>query len=185
MLEPDGLQHEGVGGVESESSGGASQMVPVIPTDVVDGTGRRIEFRTASTADLDDLDGMYAAFGQADRAQGIPPVTARRRTRWLERLLSDGLGVVAWHRETPVGHAALVPMDDGSSELVIFVAPEYQQTGIGSSLLAVTLAHGRTCGVDRVWLSVRRENRVAVTLYRSADFETVETGSEMEMARDI
>lgn len=185
LLEPDGERSDGVDVFERESTAEATGSVPVPPTDVVDGAGRRIEFRTASTADLDALDGMYESFGHADRAQGIPPVTAQRRTQWLETLLSEGPDVVAWHRETPVGHASLVPMEDGSAELAIFVAPEYQQVGIGSSLLAVTLAHGRACDVDRVWLTVRRENRVAMSLYHSAGFETVEAGSEMEMVRDL
>lgn len=116
----------------------------------------------------ESLAAMYDAFGTADRAQGIPPASPRRREAWLDRI-ADGVTVVAYHGDRAVGHGVL--LGDGTDhELALFVHPEYRRAGIGSALLRTLLGRGRAAGVERVWLSVQRTNRPAVHLYRKVGF---------------
>jgi GNAT superfamily N-acetyltransferase len=158
---------------------------PSPPTTVEDREGRDVEVRVydGSDEEFESLVGMYADFDPADRAQGIPPTTERRIRSWLERVLDDEChNVVAWHGDTPAGHATLVP-DGDAYELAIFVHQRYQEAGVGTALLENLLGHGADQGVERVWLTVERWNKPAVSLYRKVGFETSNAESfELEMA---
>lgn len=134
----------------------------------------------------ESLVGMYEAFDPADRAQGIPPSGATRIRRWLDEILTaDAHNVVACHDDRAVGHAVLVPADDGY-ELAIFVLADYQGAGIGTELLRTLLGLGAQRGVERVWLSVERWNRAAVALYEKLGFEPSDSRSfELEMAAKL
>lgn len=154
------------------------------PVDVTDGEDREIAIR-AYGGGADPLVPMYERFEPEDRAQGIPPLSESRIRSWLGTLLEEGLNVVARHDGAVVGHAALVPMDDGRHELAVFVAPAYQSAGVGTALVRALLGHGRANGVDRVWLTVSRRNRIAIRLYETVGFRTLEEGREYEMERDL
>lgn len=173
------------GGVDADDVRPPTDRFPTPPETFRDGEDRRVEIRASNPRDFDDLATMYDGFDASNRAQGIPPGDDRRRREWLDTLLDDGMNVAAWHDDTPVGHAVLVPIDDAKAELAIFVAPDYQLAGIGSRLLRTLLGHGRTRGVERVWLTVGRTNRVANNLYQSVGFHTVNGGAEREMELDL
>jgi GNAT superfamily N-acetyltransferase len=149
-----------------------------------DREGREIEIRAydGSDREYEAVVSMYVEFDPADRAQGIPPSQEKRIRTWLDNILTDEcLNVVAWHGETAAGHATLVP-DDAAYELAIFVLQEYQQAGIGTSLLKALLGHGAACDVEKVWLTVERWNQPAVGLYKKIGFEIADSESfEMEM----
>ncbi|OVE85684.1 GNAT family N-acetyltransferase [Natronolimnobius baerhuensis] len=135
--------------------------------------------------DSEPLVAMYSRFDEESRAQGLPPRQEPRIREWVSLLLEDGLNVVARHGDDVVGHAALVPHDD-TSELAIFVHPDYQSAGIGTHLIRGLLGHGQSHGLTHVWLSVARTNRIAMNLYRSAGFETtLRERGEYEMARPL
>ncbi|WP_135852670.1 GNAT family N-acetyltransferase [Halorussus salinus] len=132
----------------------------------------------------EELAAMYDAFESGDRAQGIPPANPRRRGEWLDRL-REGIEVVACHDERAVGHGILLDGGPGH-ELALFVHPDYRGAGIGTALVRALLGEGRSAGVERVWLSVERTNRPAVSLYRGAGFEPTDSGlGELEMARSL
>ncbi|MFB6105979.1 MAG: GNAT family N-acetyltransferase [Halobacteriaceae archaeon] len=128
---------------------------------------------------------MYAAFDDADRAQGLPPRGANRRRSWLRSLLEDGVHLVAWDGDRAVGHAALLEMADGRHELVVFVAPDHQLAGIGTRLVRALLGAGQARGVTDVWLTVERHNRVAKTIYAGVGFEPASRGRVWEMERSL
>ncbi|MFB6219252.1 MAG: GNAT family N-acetyltransferase [Halobacteriaceae archaeon] len=170
---------------------------PTPPRDIEDGEGRDIALRVADDGDLDDLVAMYDVFDPADRAQGLPPVGESAIRTWVAGLLGagaddggpararEGLNVAAWHADRVVGHATLVPDDDGH-ELAIFVHQEYQGAGIGTELLDTLLGYGAEQGVERVWLTVERWNRAAVAVYEKAGFEITDAESfELQMAREL
>lgn len=163
---------------------GASELLPRPPIVFGDDEGRRIEIRAASAPD-ESLVAMYADYDPADRTKGLPPRTESGVRDWLAGVLGTGYDLVARHDGEAVGHATLVPDGDGAHELAIFVASGHQSAGIGSRLLRTLLGHGRTNGVERVWLTVARENRAAVSLYRATGFVTVETGTAHEMERRL
>jgi ribosomal-protein-alanine N-acetyltransferase len=78
-----------------------------------------------------------------------------------------------FRRPVPAGFV-LVRMADGDSEiLTIAVAQAWQGHGIGRRLMEEALRLVYREGVETLHLEVEAENRVAVGLYRSLDFETV------------
>ncbi|WP_254536794.1 GNAT family N-acetyltransferase [Halomarina litorea] len=144
--------------------------------------------RLEGEADREALVEMYVAFDPEDRAQGIPPTGEARIREWLGHILTeDCINVVAEHEDTPgtdlVGHATLVPDSEGACELAIFVLNDFQNAGIGTTLIRGLLGAGQADGVDRVWLTVERWNNAAIALYRKVGFETSGTESfELEMS---
>lgn len=163
---------------------GASQLLPQPPLVFEDDEGRRIEVRTADEPP-ESLVAMYADYDPGDRTQGLPPRSESGVRDWLARLFETGHHLVAWHGDEAAGHATLVPDGDDTHELALFVACECQSAGIGTRLLRTVLGHGRTNGVERVWLTVARDNRAAISLYRATGFRTVATGVEHEMVRTL
>jgi GNAT superfamily N-acetyltransferase len=154
---------------------------PVPPECVLDERERPIDVERFEEGHSDGLVAMYASFDPDDRAQGLPPTGEERIREWLETVL-EGLNLVASHGDRVVGHAMLVPDDDGSHELAIFVLQAYQSAGIGSALVRHLLGAGATDGVERVWLSVERWNEPARRLYESVGFERTDgTSFELEM----
>jgi GNAT superfamily N-acetyltransferase len=153
------------------------------PYEFEDREGRLIEVERHD-AGIEPLIRMYCSFDPEDRAQGIPPTNEEQIRTWLETLVeADALNVVAWHGEDPIGHAMLVPDNDRSFELAIFVLKEYQNAGIGTGLIEGLLGAGRENGVERVWLSVERWNEPATALYRKVGFRPTDDGSfELEMS---
>lgn len=160
------------------------------PIDFVDEAGRDIAVRRFGNrlgrrdAEREALVAMYRSFDPADRAQGIPPSTEGRLGEWIDVLTAGGtLNVIAWHGDAVAGHATLVPDDHGAYELAIFVHQDYQRAGIGGRLIRGLLGAGQAAGIERVWLTVERWNRVASRLYHDVGFETVQSGGfDLEMS---
>ena len=156
---------------------------PAPPTEFTDREGRTVEIRPyEGTEGYEALVEMYDAFDPADRAQGIPPGGEKRIREWLDAILADDcLNVIAWCGDEVAGHATLVP-DGDAYELAIFVHQEYQRAGIGTHLIRGLLGHGQAEGIQKVWLTVERWNRAAVSLYKKIGFETSDAESfELEM----
>lgn len=169
------------------SDAAVADPFPRPPLSFADAADREIEVAALADGDgaVDGLAEMYGDFAAADRAQGLPPRTDRQIREWAQRLLDEGVNVVARHGDRTVGHAALLPYDD-TAELVIFVHPDYQEVGIGSRLIRALLGRGQEAGIGHVWLSVQQDNHVARHLYRSVGFETIERHEiEYEMERDL
>lgn len=169
------------------SDAALADRFPRPPLPFTDAEERDIDVESVADADaaVDPLVAMYTDYTASDRAQGLPPRTEPQVRDWIEGLLDEGLNVVARHGDRAVGHAALLPYED-TSELVIFVHPDYQEAGIGSRLIRALLGHGQAEGIDRVWLCVERSNRVARHLYRSVGFEVEDDHAiEFEMSRDL
>ena len=157
---------------------------PALPVTFTDHEDRSVEIRPyeATEAAYESLIQMYDTFDPADRAQGIPPGGEQRIRDWLDAILVDDcLNVIAWCGNDVAGHATLVP-DGDAYELAIFVHQEYQRAGIGTNLIRGLLGHGQAEGITKVWLTVERWNRAAVSLYKKIGFETSNAESfELEM----
>jgi ribosomal protein S18 acetylase RimI-like enzyme len=157
---------------------------PAPPTEFTDGEDRTVEIRPYEGTDeeYESLVEMYDDFDPADRAQGIPPGGETRIREWLDAILGDDcLNVIAWCDGDVAGHATLVP-DEDANELAIFVHQTYQRAGIGTHLIRGLLGYGQGEEVQKVWLTVERWNRAAVSLYKKIGFETSNAESfELEM----
>ncbi len=154
------------------------------PVEFTDRDGREITIEAYDGSDeqTEALVEMYLDFDPADRAQGIPPGRESRIRDWLDTITSgDCHNVVGWDDDEAIGHATLVP-DDDAYELAIFVLQSHQRAGIGTRLLRALLGYGASQGVEKVWLTVERWNRAAVSLYKKIGFETSDAESfELEM----
>jgi GNAT superfamily N-acetyltransferase len=156
------------------------------PRSFEDDAGRGIDIRRREPGDetqFEALVDMYDDFEPGDRAQGIPPVGESAIRSWLDTIeAEDAVGVVAWHGDDAVGHAILVPDDDGSYELAIFVIQDYQGARIGTKLLESLFGLAQAGGIERVWLTVERWNDPAIRLYNTLGFQEVDSESfEVEM----
>lgn len=164
---------------------------PSPPETITDDSEECIEIRELSSTSEEDRDRlveMYEAFDSADRAQGIPPVGRDEIVAWLDLILEEGPDVVADHDGTLVGHATLVPDDQESYELAIFVHQDYRRRGIGSALVRALLGTAATQGIKHVWLTVERWNRPAIGLYEDVGFEPTRRGRfehEMSIRLDV
>ena len=167
------------------ASGEDVRQFPRPPQEFTDREDRTVRM-TAYDGEAEPLVAMYTDFDADSRSQGVPPREEPAVHEWVERLLEAGHNVVVWHDEWPVGHAVLIPVEDASAELAIFVHPDYQSAGIGTRLIEVLLRHGREEGVEHVWLAVSQRNHVAMRVYRAVGFETrLREHVEIEMERDL
>jgi GNAT superfamily N-acetyltransferase len=141
------------------------------PRTVTDSEGREIQL-TRSHDEREALVEMYLDFEPEDRAQGIPPTKEAEIREWLDAVTTeDGLDVVAHHDGDAVGHVMLVGDNEGAYELAIFVLQPYQGAGIGTALVETALGAASELGIERVWLSVERWNKPAVSLYEKIGFQ--------------
>lgn len=154
------------------------------PVSFTDQKERDIDVETYG-GDAGPLVEMYEQFDGTAQSQGVPPRTTSQIQSWVEYLVDEGRNVVALHGDRLVGHAILFDYDD-TSELAIFVHPDYRSAGVGTRLIRGLLGHGQACGIGHVWLTVSRDNRIAMRLYRSAGFETrKDDRGELEMERNL
>ncbi|ELZ43240.1 GCN5-related N-acetyltransferase [Halorubrum saccharovorum DSM 1137] len=151
----------------------------------VDKQGARWTLRPAADEDAAALAEMYEAFGTADRAQGLPPVTRSRRADWIESMLAEGSNVVAERDGELFGHAMYTPTDAARPELAVFVHPSMQGRGVGTELCKHVIADAVAGGREGLELHVESGNRVARSVYRTVGFELAERRGDIRMALDL
>jgi GNAT superfamily N-acetyltransferase len=88
----------------------------------------------------------------------------------LARLFQgDGVYLVAWVGDEPVGHVHLALTDPPELQDVS-VRPEYRRRGIASALTVAAEREARDRGFDRLRLGVSADNEAAQALYRGLGF---------------
>jgi ribosomal protein S18 acetylase RimI-like enzyme len=151
----------------------------------VDKEGARWTIRPATDADEPFLAEMYERFGRPHRAQGLPPVSRRRRVDWIRSMLSEGNNVVAERDGELFGHAMYTPTDADTPELAVFVHPDAQDRGVGTELCRHVIANAAAAGRDGIELHVETGNRPARSVYRTVGFEVVERRGDLRMRVDL
>ena len=151
----------------------------------VDKAGTQWTLRQADTTDLDRLVALYDVFGDADRAQGIPPAVEHRRRSWIEMLLEDGYNIVAERDEQIVGHIVYTPLEDNCPELAVFVHPAFHDRGIGTELCKRLIASAAAADREALELFVELRNRAAISVYHRVGFETVDSDHEVRMVHRL
>ena len=185
----DDADRDGRGGARRESGDhtdrtGTATDPPRQPQ-FVDKEGTRWTLRQADEADLDWLVALYDAFGDADRAQGIPPAVEHRRRSWIEMLLEEGYNIVAEGDGRVVGHIVYTPLEDACPELAIFVHPAFHDRGIGTELCRRLVASAAAADREALELFVELRNRAAISVYRRVGFETVDSDHEVRMVHPL
>lgn len=140
---------------------------------MTDKTGEPFLLRRYAPGDRAALEAMYAGFEPKRCAQGLPPGDLPGIRRWLDRVLGLGGHIVVEVGGRVLGHAMLIPMEDGGAELANFVRQSVRGRGIGTALNEAAVALARDSGYTRVWLCVEPWNRAAVRSYLKAGFRVI------------
>jgi diamine N-acetyltransferase len=153
-----------------------------------DKTGTPFAIRAYAPGDRAALEVMYEGFQPKRAAQGLPPADSVGVGRWLDRVLAGGSHCVVEIGGHILGHAMLIPVDDGTVELASFLHQSIRDRGIGTEVNRVALDCAAGAGARRVWLSVEPSNRSAIRSYEKVGFRRL-PGSlwapELEMALDL
>jgi RimJ/RimL family protein N-acetyltransferase len=137
----------------------------------MDKKGCAFEVGSCAEGDLSCLVEMYDAFSPLPASQGLPPESPPVRTAWVEGLVANGEGFLAWVESRVVGHAALMPSpSEDAGEFVIFVDKAYRDRGIGSELTKAAIKKARSLGMKSIWLTVEMYNFRAINLYKKFGF---------------
>jgi ribosomal protein S18 acetylase RimI-like enzyme len=136
----------------------------------LDKAGRSIRYRLISVDERPAFIDFYSAFEPKGVYQGLPPL-ADHLEKWLDGLLAHWVNLGAFHQHRLVGHSALDCVGEGAvSEYLIFVSPDYQNQGIGTSLTQYAMALAQWAHGQKVWLIVQNSNLRAIKVYRRAGF---------------
>lgn len=136
-----------------------------------DKAGRSITYRLIFVAERPALIDFYSAFEPKGVYQGLPPL-ADHLEKWLDGLLANWVNLGAFHQHRLVGHCALDCVGEGAvSEYLIFVAPDYQNQGIGTTLTQYAMDLAQWEHGQKVWLIVQNSNLRAIKVYRRVGFQ--------------
>ncbi len=125
---------------------------------------------------------MYDTYDPLGSVQGLPPVDKDKRQQWVQDMISSGTNLLALHKDNVVGHASLFSMPANWAEYFIFVHQDFQRQGIGTATTLYVIDWARQGDLSTIWLTVDRNNYVAISLWRSVGFKRIgSSGSEWEM----
>ena len=158
------------------------QSISYDPILRIDKMGRSIRYQVISLDERPDLVDFYQAFEPKAVYQGLPPVTDQIE-KWIDDLFSHWINLGAFFQDQLIGHCALDSIGEGAvSEYLIFIAPEYQDQGIGTALTQYAMDLARCSRCQRVWLIVQNANLRAIKVYRKVGFNFTEPfAQEREM----
>src|SRR5947207_4723478 len=121
----------------------ATKTQPVVLKD-----GRRVGIRLYRPADKEGLISMYAGLSQEALRWSMPPYNSQRIERWTSNM-ENTIALIAHDMNRIVGHLQISigtsPRFREMGDLFIYLHQEYQNVGLGTSLMnqAITLAHER------------------------------------------
>ena len=125
---------------------------------------------------------MYDTYDPLGSVQGLPPLDKDKRQQWVQDMISSGTNLLALHKDNVVGHASLFSMPANWAEYFIFIHQDFQRQGIGTATTLYVIDWVRQKDLSAIWLTVDRNNYVAISLWRSVGFKRIgSSGSEWEM----
>lgn len=137
-----------------------------------DSEGRVVAVSKFNDDDLPALTEMYDTYIPKAKANGLPPIKADVRHKWVKDAVGYGTSLLARIDGRIVGHTILCPQPPGDrAEFGIFIHHEYQGVRIGIRLSRLTLFHAITLGFEYLWLVVEPDNKRAIAMYNSLGFE--------------
>ncbi len=125
---------------------------------------------------------MYDTYDPLGSVQGLPPLDKDKRQQWVQDMISSGTNLLVLHKDNVVGHASLFSMPSNWAEYFIFIHQDFQRQGIGTATTLYVIDWARQGDLSAIWLTVDRNNYVAISLWRSVGFKRIgSSGSEWEM----
>lgn len=131
---------------------------------------------------------MYLAYQPRNSFQGLPPIRDEVCIKWVEDLIRDGVSIVALSAPGDVvGHVVVLPVNPRKCEMLVVVAPAFQDTGIGTELVRAAAEVARELGFQRMWLPVDAVNVRARHVYEKCGFEYASSrlARELDMALEL
>ena len=163
------------------------KVVPLSSYHFVAKGGTPVVIQSVARSSHEGLTRMYFGLERGCFA-GLPPYQDERCAQWVEKMLRDGVNLVALLMgEQVIGHVALFPINPTKCELLLVVDRPYQNQGIGTQLTRLAIEKAGQLGFTRVWLSVGFGNRHAQHVYLKCGFSILshEFNEELEMAIDL
>jgi len=125
---------------------------------------------------------MYDRYEPLGCVQGLPPRDRGRRHQWAQDVIGTGANLLALHGDTVIGHASLFSMPANWAEYFIFIHQNFQRQRIGTAITQYVIDGARHESLSAVWVTIERNNFVAVSMFRSAGFTRIaSSGSGLEM----
>lgn len=150
-----------------------------------DRQGTPLLVRPYESGDFEGLVELYATLDEATQTMGIPPDRRGRIRRWLDDLIEKGRHLLA-RDDRVVGHVCFAPTDTPDPELLVFLDDGYHGRGIGDELVRQAIAHAAHGEYESLTLTVSKENRRAISLFRSFGFSVVERNpADFEMSLSL
>lgn len=117
------------------------------------------------------LERFYLDFEPKRAAQGLPPASPERISKWLDSVLPRGIHLLACRDQQLIGHALLIPTDEaGATEYAVFLHQDVRGRGLGTELNRTAVERARKAGLQRIWLCVAPHNRAAIKSYERVGF---------------
>lgn len=136
-----------------------------------DKQGEPFEVRACRDGDYPGLCAMYDGFSPKGKFQGVPPVAEDACRDWIGNLVREGTNHLAIRNGRVIGHVVILADESKpEGEYLIFVSQDERNRGVGTRLTEAAVAHARTLGLRRLWLSVGTYNYPAIALYRKFGF---------------
>ncbi len=154
--------------------------------------GRRVRLRPLTADDEPSLAAVYAALDAADQRRrfscsGLTP--AQLHGLVAEELDHAAFGVVAVCDDAPcrrpVAAGSCARGDDGCYELALAVVADFQRAHLGRAVLDDLRACARSAGIPVLRAFVRRDNRAALSLLRSAGCLVVDRPGPDELVVEV
>ncbi|MBF0430730.1 MAG: GNAT family N-acetyltransferase [Fibrobacteria bacterium] len=171
--------------------------IPVVPSDCshfshpyafVDKKNESIIIKGLNESNKENLNIMYLEKVPRNCFNGLPPLDDGMCKKWVQQLIDGGINIIAFSfQEGVVGHACVLPMEEGMCEMVIVVYPKYQGRGIGTQLTRYIVQIAYEDQYDKIWLSVEAGNHVARHVYLKCGFKYLSTShiDELDMILDL
>ncbi len=130
---------------------------------------------------------MYLAFEPKASFSGLPPADAAACRAWVDNMISRGGNLVALAFDRGVvGHAGLFPVDADTCEMLIVVAPSYQNVSIGTELVRCSIQVSHELAFKHLWACVETRNLRIQHVLRKCGFDLLRSDDdEIEMRLNL
>ena len=106
---------------------GKGSTISHLPQAFINKRGEAIVSQMLDEKTCEGLIKMYLDYQPRNSFQGLPPITDQACVQWVQHMIGNGVNLIAVsYLEGVVGHSALFPVNDQICELLVVVAPSFQ-----------------------------------------------------------
>ena len=149
--------------------------------------GRKVRIRTYEADDKEGLVSMYSGLSRESLRWSMPPYNRQRIERWTSNL-ANSIILIAHDKDKIVGHLQISigtsPPFREMGDLFIYLHQDYQNLGLGGTLMSEAIRLASERHMHRVELTVVADNHRAVRLYEKLGFQREGLKRENYFAED-